>query len=1096
MIKSIILLTVFVLASFSGNASHSLGGDITWKCVGGEYVFQLTFYRDCNEADINPVSENIGVWNHPTLSQIQVDFISRTDMSPLCTQVAGGPQPLTCGIGANGGNGSGAIEKIIYQSAPITIIGTPPSAGWIFTYQTFSRGSSTNLLNPSLYGITLVSKIFETPNIASGCVDNSAQFLQDPYFVSCVGEPYEYNMNAVDPDLDSLNIFFGVPMDDFLVGAGVYNPPVDPAPVPYQSGFTFNTPTPGPAMNASNIDAQINPTNGNLTFFSNNVGNYVVKIVAQSFKNGVLVSEVEREIQLTIQLCPGSNSAPVISGPFGGLFETTINAGDLVNFNLTSTDVELLQDGSPQNNILTATGLMFSSNYTSGLGCSIAPCATLDVTPPITMSQGVSTNFDWQTSCDHLVNPDGYAADIIPYHFVFKVQDDYCPIPKVSYATITINVVNPGVIQMPPINCIQSNASGDVTISWDAPADPAGTFVEYQIYSIQNGLLGTINNIGTTSYTELAVGGINDYFLAVASGCNGNTIRYSDTLQNIFLNVVNPSDGTASLLWNDPITPPSPSMNAYYHIYREYPIGTWTLYDSVPYGLNFYKDTIDICSAFISYQIVLPNQPCDWTSNIAGDNFTDMITPDIPIIDFVTIDTLTNMVTISWNQNQQPDTYGYVIYGMDQFGVLVELDTVWGISNTTFTLAPGTTVGGLTYSVAAFDSCWTATLPPTYQTSAKGDIHTTMYITPQLNICDRTVDLSWTDYVGWDAVDQYVIYGHKIGENWSVFGTSTSTNFTANVEQATDYCFVVEAVHLDGRTSFSNISCLYITIPQQPAFNYIQVASVNDDEINIRYYVDASANISEIILERREAFGIFEELVRLPVSGNSLAYTDTEVSVNELSYIYRVQFIDSCGSPGAYSNEAQTMLLHTDNDPLLKLNYIYWNAYREFDGSILGYNVYRGIDAPAGGTPIITLPVGQTYFEDDISNVYTQGQICYRVEAIEAVNTYNFAERSFSNENCVILPPVIYIPNAFNPNGINTVFTPIVSDFDIDQYEFVIFNRWGQPIFRSNLPGEGWDGTVHSTSEMAATGTYLYILILKDAAGIEVIKRGHVTLLK
>jgi len=55
MARSILLLIVFVLASYFGKASHVLGGEITWTWVGGEYVFQLTFYRECNEADINPV---------------------------------------------------------------------------------------------------------------------------------------------------------------------------------------------------------------------------------------------------------------------------------------------------------------------------------------------------------------------------------------------------------------------------------------------------------------------------------------------------------------------------------------------------------------------------------------------------------------------------------------------------------------------------------------------------------------------------------------------------------------------------------------------------------------------------------------------------------------------------------------------------------------------------------------------------------------------------------------------------------------------------------------------------------------------------------
>ena len=131
-----LLLGIFLI-SFNGRTTHVLGGDITWKCQGGDYVFELVFYRDCNGADISTVSANIDVWNHPTLNQITLNYISREDLSPICSSVAGGPSQLNCGNGPNGGTGLGAIEKIIYRSLPIAIPGTPPAEGWIFTFQNF-----------------------------------------------------------------------------------------------------------------------------------------------------------------------------------------------------------------------------------------------------------------------------------------------------------------------------------------------------------------------------------------------------------------------------------------------------------------------------------------------------------------------------------------------------------------------------------------------------------------------------------------------------------------------------------------------------------------------------------------------------------------------------------------------------------------------------------------------------------------------------------------------------------------------------------------------------------------------------------------------
>jgi len=1095
--RSGLLLIGFVLMSFFGRSSHVLGGDVTWTCVGGDYVFQLAFYRDCNGADVSTISVNLDVWNHPTINQITLNYVSRVDLSPICTQVPAGPSPLSCGSGPSGGSGLGAIEKIIYQSAPTNIPGTPPSEGWIFTYENFSRsGAVTNLQNPTTYGITLASTMYAIPSSPGGCIDNSPQFLQDPYFVSCVSDPYEYNMNAVDQDLDSLSVSFGDPMDHY--NGQPYDPPNVPIPIPFEPGFSPLSPTPGPAMNPGNITAQVDANSGNLTFLSNNAGNFVIKVVVQSFRQGVLIAEVEREMQIIVQNCSGSNTAPVIAGPFGGLFETTVNAGDLVNFDLSSTDVELLQDGSLQNNHLSATGLLFGPNPTLPVGCAIAPCATIDALPLITMPQGVTTNFNWQTDCDHLMNPYGFISDVIPYHFVFKIQDDYCPTPKVSYATVTVNVVNPNVIPATQINCIQTDINGDVTISWDAVVDVAGSFNEYQIHSVQSGLIASIANINTTSYTDPAVGQQEDYFIAVASACYGNTLKISDTVSNIHLTLNNPNNGTAVLLWNDPVVPALPSMNSYYHIYREYPTGTWSLYDSVQYGTNVYLDTITICSVDLSYQIVLPNTPCDYTSNIVAGSFEDMITPDVPIINYVTIDTATNNVIISWNQNYQPDTYGYVIYEVDGNGVVVPIDTVWGISNTTYTDITNTGAGALTYTVAAFDSCWTTTIPATYQTSAKGLLNTTVFASASLNICAHEVNLTWSDYIGWGGIDHYEIYGYKQGEPWVNFGSTNNLSYTVSVEEANTYCFAIEAVDINGNRSFSNKVCMYVATPGQPTFNYLQVATVNGENVQLTHYLDISANTTEISVQRMDELGVYEEITRLPAATTTIQYTDTDVDVHSRSYSYRVQVIDSCFELGEISNTARTILLSIQNDDVAKLNYLNWNSYQDFDGSILGYNIYRGINGVFGGSPIATVASGQFYYEDDVNAVISTGRICYYIEAIEATNSFGFAEASISNRECIVLPPTIYIPNSFTPDGdeINDVFIPVISDFDPSNYEFRIYNRWGQPIFTSNDPAIGWDGIVQGTNQMAANNTYLYSVTLIDGNGIEIFSRGHVNLIK
>jgi len=55
----------------------------------------------------------------------------------------------------------------------------------------------------------------------------------------------------------------------------------------------------------------------------------------------------------------------------------------------------------------------------------------------------------------------------------------------------------------------------------------------------------------------------------------------------------------------------------------------------------------------------------------------------------------------------------------------------------------------------------------------------------------------------------------------------------------------------------------------------------------------------------------------------------------------------------------------------------------------------------------------------------------------------------------------LYVPNAFTPDGdgINDVFTPRSEGMSAENYEFYIFNRWGELIFQSTQLGQGWDGT-------------------------------------
>lgn len=1067
-----------------------MGGEITWRCGGnGGYIFELIFYRDCNGAEVNTISENLRVWNHPTLTNITVAYVSRTDISPSCTSVSSGPAPLDCGSGSGGGNGVGAIEKVLYKSNEIQISGTPPNQGWIFTYENYARSNViTNLSSPSNYGMTIAATMYQVSS-TTGCFDSSPQFLQAPYFVSCVGDAFTYNMNAIDPDLDSVFVQFSSPMNNFP--AGTYNPPNNPAPVPFDPGFTFTSPTPNAAMSAGSIPAQINPQNGEITFTSTLQGNYVVKVEVSSFRNQQLIAKVEREMQLVIVPCM-ANNAPIFTAPFSGSsFTTSVNAGDLVNFNLLANDNGFLQDGSPQQVTITASGPMFGANFTSNLGCDIEPCAFTDGLPA-TGTNTADVQFTWQTQCDHVINSFGVAADVVPYFFVFKAQDNYCQVPKVTYATIQINVINQGIIPATQLGCI-GYSNGNYTLNWTAVSNPQNSFVSYDIYSVQNGLIASISSISTTQYLIPEAQGNQDFYVGVVSGCNGSIVKFSDTLHPIVLQLVNPSNGTANLQWNDPF-PGNTINNGYFHIYQDFPLATLTFLDSVPFSTLQYKDTIRLCDAQIGYQIQYYYNGCTFLSNIPNEHFEDMLTPAIPIIQSVGFDpNNNNALVLNWNQNSQPDTYGYVIYTFDSNNFLIEIDTVWGWASTSYTYNPPFSSGPLTYSVAAFDSCFTNATPITYQTSAKAALNRTVFLTGNVNGCQQQIDLQWTAYLG-HTVTSTQIYSWA-NNQMTLVGSSTGLMASVDVAGGNSYIFYVQAQLNNGETSFSNPFSFTVPLPGQPLFNYLSSASVNGSNVEIKVYVDQASGVNEVQIEKKMVNGTFSSIGTAPVIGNFAFFIDNQVEVNSSSYTYRAKYIDTCGNIGFASNEATTILTDGFANEELQTNFITWSPYLGFDGGVDHYEIFR--KDPSGSSILVaSVPSAQLSIEDSIDSGPYPGEICYFVEAIESLNSYNFQEVSRSNELCLVYQPIIYIPNAFYPDGINNLFKPVAINIDPNSFRMTILNRWSNIIFSTTDYNQGWDGRFGPKNELVPNDMYIYIIEFHDAAGKETIKRGNVTVVR
>ena len=127
-----------------------------------------------------------------------------------------------------------------------------------------------------------------------------------------------------------------------------------------------------------------------------------------------------------------------------------------------------------------------------------------------------------------------------------------------------------------------------------------------------------------------------------------------------------------------------------------------------------------------------------------------------------------------------------------------------------------------------------------------------------------------------------------------------------------------------------------------------------------------------------------------------------------------------------------------------------------------------------GGDGVNTWTVnGIVYAMEDLTYTFTQtgtynivlrreNVICYVEESIQVVVN-----------DC---PGVTYwVPNCFTPDGNenNQLYGPVmVNGYDINGFEFLVFNRWGQIVWESNDPNGRWDGTFNN--KMCLDGVYTW----------------------
>jgi len=261
----------------------------------------------------------------------------------------------------------------------------------------------------------------------------------------------------------------------------------------------------------------------------------------------------------------------------------------------------------------------------------------------------------------------------------------------------------------------------------------------------------------------------------------------------------------------------------------------------------------------------------------------------------------------------------------------------------------------------------------------------------------------------------------------------------------------------------------------------------------LRVEVDATATDPHAYeIWRNEPYDDDFEFVNSVYSaGGVIQMLDSTIEGQVGQYKYYVKVVNACGDSVLGSPVAETIFL---NGTVLEDRLSTALAWTPFEGWEVPRNrqvLLRGIQLGGVLEEIEDFGAFDFSYDDELEDLIgTPGEFCYRVRAEQGDSGW----ASTSNEVCLTLPPVVWIPNALVQNGFNDTWKPSIAFADVTEYRLDVFSRWGDLIWETEDPASAWDGT--KDGEWLPEAFYPYTLRIQDGAGRVVTRMGHVQVVR
>ena len=330
------ILSILVMFPFVLNATHLIGGELVYTCLGGnQYEIKVIIYRDCGPTNTNGTgfdgSGVISIYN------MDNDLVSYLDHGSVFQEYVVDEFTSECLT---------LPPELCVEKGTYTIITTLPNdgQGYQVVYQRCCRNDQVlNIVNPGDLGSSLVAYI---PAISGAACNNSPTFDSFPPMALCLGSDVEISQSATDVDGDSLVYSLVAPFhgSSNMDPTETYPPPY--AQVAWETGYSNDYPM------DSNPVLGINSSSGVITGTPTQEGYYIIGIKVEEYRNGVYLGEILRDFRFLVVDCEIATAAsPVADVYCDGLdvnftnesinaFDYSWDFGDLTSTTDNSTEVE------------------------------------------------------------------------------------------------------------------------------------------------------------------------------------------------------------------------------------------------------------------------------------------------------------------------------------------------------------------------------------------------------------------------------------------------------------------------------------------------------------------------------------------------------------------------------------------------------------------------------------------------------------------------------------------------------------------------------------------------------------------------------------